>query len=74
MGMSKNIIDREFQKFIEDEDGNTAVRVIPVENETDQQINVKLDEEYRLRVLNSLRGLNQTMVEIRELLRAIVSE
>lgn len=74
MGMSKNIIDREFGKFIEDEDGNTAVRVIPVENETDQQVNVKIDEEYRLSVLNSLRSLNETMIDIKEILKGIAAE
>ena len=28
MSISKNIIDREFDKFVEDENGNTAVRVV----------------------------------------------
>jgi hypothetical protein len=74
MGMSKNLGDREYDKFVEDEDGQTAIRVIPVENETDQQVNVKLDEEYRLRVLNLLNSINANLLKTNEILAAIASE
>jgi hypothetical protein len=76
MAMQPNLGDRERDKFVETADGDTAVRVVPIETtETDNTpIDVKLDEQYRLQVLNNLRSLNQTMLRCQKILEAIASE
>ena len=74
MGMSPHIGDRERDKFVQTEEGDTAVRVIPVENPVDEEVNVKLDEEYRLRSLNKLNSINQNLISVIKLLEAIASE
>ncbi len=69
-----NLGDFENEKFVLDENDNVAVRVLPVQNQETEAVNVTLDEEYRLMHLNLLRSANQTLLEIRELLSAIASE
>lgn len=74
MSMSPHIADREIDKFVETSEGETAVRVKPVENDSDQEITVKQEPEFTDRQFMMLESINRHLLEIKEILKSIGSE
>jgi hypothetical protein len=71
------LTDREYQKFVADLDGNTAVRIAPGAV-TDSEGN-ELDIDYAGRAqmldtkaIDNFRVMNETLIEIKILLKAIL--
>lgn len=77
MSLPTNRGDREFQKFVEDASGNVSVRIAPGAVTDSDGNELDIDNEGRARMLDTkaidnFRVMNETLIEIKILLQAIL--
>jgi len=74
--LPSTLTDREFQKFVADLDGNTAVRIAPGSITDTDGNELDIDDAGRAQMLDTknvdnLRAMNETLIRIEILLQSI---